>query len=264
MKLFLCPNGFTDKQEDDARFCISVLEQSGKYRCSLSESDSVRLYGNNCYAAYSPAESDMIVSLGGDGCVLRAAQIALLFDKPLLGINNGRLGYLCAVRFDEIANFEAALQKCRITNRTLLEVAFGNELHYAVNDVVFAKPNFGSTVDLSVCIVGCREYSVRGDGLIAATPTGSTGYNLSAGGALIEPSVPAIMLTPICAHMSGMPSMVIDDSKQIFVSERNNAADIIADGKKIGKLTSRVSIKKSLAVLKLYSRDVNNATDGIK
>ncbi|MDE7406038.1 MAG: NAD(+)/NADH kinase [Clostridiales bacterium] len=260
MKLFLCPNGFTDEQTAQAISCLAALKKIG-HECALSVEDGARLTGGNARAEFSASESDLIVSLGGDGSVLRAAQLAIECGKPLIGINSGRLGYLCAIHRDEIAQFNDILSQCICSQRTLLELKYDAQVHYLLNDVVIAKPNFGETVDLSVYIENSDLIKVRGDGLIIATPTGSTAYSLSAGGPIIDPESPSIVLTPVCSHKSTHP-VVLSDKYVVSVEERNKRAHIYADGNYIGVLNSKLSVCKSRKTLTLYSR--RNIVENIK
>ncbi len=234
--------------------CISALEKYGGHKCALSSFDSHRLLGDGRHAIFHPAESDMIVSLGGDGSVLRAAQTAILYEKPLIGINSGRLGYLCAMNFDEAPHFDELLTECVCSERSLLEFTYNSDTHYALNDVVIAKKNFGETVDLSVCIDGEDMMQVRGDGLIIATPTGSTAYNLSSGGPILDPDMPSIVLTPICPHTSHVHPIVLSEKRTVKVKERNRFAQVYADGSHIGGLCSEVTVRRSQRALCLYSR----------
>ena len=172
MKLFLAPNIFTETQVSQAVECVSILKGSG-HKCALSSENSVKLFGDSRSALFSPQESDMIVSLGGDGAVLRAAQTAIEFKKPLLGINNGRLGYLCALNYSELDRFNVLLPELKHSERQLLKLRYHGVERLALNDVIIGKQNFGETVDLDINVSGSAPLRLRGDGIIIATPTGS-------------------------------------------------------------------------------------------
>lgn len=253
MKILLCPNGYTGEQAEQAATCLSVLEKSG-HSCALLEADSYKLFGDDSYMRFTPAESEVIVSLGGDGSVLRAAQTAILFDKPLIGINSGRLGYLCAIDYSDIGNFDEALSFCEYHRRMILECDYHGKTYYALNDIVVAKKNFGETVDLSLSLAGEENIRIRGDGLIIATPTGSTAYNISAGGPVVSPDSHSFVLTPICAHTAGANAIVMGDGHVLSVTERNNRAELFADGQRIGKLDNTVTVRKSDRSLYLCSK----------
>jgi len=261
MKLFLCPNAYNETQLAKARECVRTLTEKGGHEVALSPEDRERLEqgegsglaGN--ISRYSPEESELIVSLGGDGSVLRAAQIAARSGRPLVGVNSGRRGYLCAMEAEELEAFDAILAGCSPTKRMLLEFSANGVSHYALNDVVAAKKNYGETVDLTVTISGGDTARLRADGLILATPTGSTAYNLSAGGPVLDPETELTVLTPVCAHGAFGHSVVLPGSTSVSVSELNDGASVYADGRFVcdlsGKLTARIAPVK----LTLYTRN---------
>ncbi len=253
MRLFLAPNGYTGRQIEQAERCFQSLTSCG-HTCAVSSGDSLRLFGGRGRNAFGPSECDMIISLGGDGSVLRAAQLALRYGKPLLGINSGRLGWLCALRFDEIEDFDSVLAKCRLSRRSVLGFEYSGETIYAVNDVVVGKRSFGGAVDLDITIGKESALHLRGDGLITATPTGSTAYNLSAGGPVLDTAMNAFALTPICPHGCFERSVVIDDSRSVFVSVRNDLAGLYADGRHVGNLDGELILSRAEKMLDLYSR----------
>lgn len=235
-----------------ARHCVSVLEQDG-HVCALSSADSESLYQDRSYAGFSPADSDMIVSLGGDGAVLRAAQTAISCEKPLIGINSGRLGYLCAMEYAALAGFSENLSRCVPSRRSLLCLQSPAGVRYALNDVVAAKQNFGSTADLTVWIDEKCAFRYRGDGIILATPTGSTGYSYSAGGPILDSDSRSILLTPICPHSSSGSVTVLSDRRRIRISERDAAANIYVDGVLAGPINDGVDVRKAEKTLCLYT-----------
>lgn len=241
MKLFISANTYTGKQAEDCRYLTEVLEKKG-HECLFRENGDT---AEGC---------DLILSLGGDGALLRAAGAALEYDLPLLGINSGRLGYLCAMEIEEIGDFDELLGKCRINERTVLECGRGDDSYLAVNDVIVSKHHFGATVDLTVKIEGREDLDIRGDGLILATPTGSTAYNLSAGGPELDHDAPVYTLTPICPHKSGITPLVLSDEKEVKVFVNHDSAGLYVDGKDYGKSDEAITVRKSKRVLRLYER----------
>ncbi len=258
MRLFLAPNGFTGRQVEQAMQCFHLLSESG-HTCAVSAGDSLRLFGGESGAAFAPGECDLIVSLGGDGSVLRAAQLALAWNKPLLGINSGRLGWLCAMDFDEIRQFDTTLAHCELSQGKLLAFTYGGEVFRAVNDVVIGKRNFGGTVDLDVAVDEGGPARLRGDGLIIATPTGSTAYNLSAGGPLLDTGLGAVLLTPICPHGSFSRCVAVRDDRTIQVTVRNDHAGLYADGRYVGDLDGTLSVHLAQKPLLIYTRKERKA-----
>ncbi len=259
MKLYICPNLFTPQQREQAMDAIRVLEDKG-HRCALSSSDAFSLFSDPSHADFDAKNADLIVTIGGDGAVLRGAQTALKTDVPLFGINSGRLGYLCALNIGEIDLFDEVYGKCLRTRRSLLEFTVDGQVRYALNDVVFAKKDFGTSVDLTVTTDSDDVFKVRGDGLIIATPTGSTAYNLSSGGAILDTDAPVYTLSPISAHASLSHPVVLSDQKKTEVSERNGDAVIYADGVEAGtpKVPIEVRISKKTIVLMSRNRPLND------
>ena len=127
MRLFICPNAYTEDQNLQAKQCVCMLEEKCGHVCSMSKEDCVSIYGDETKSCFAPDESDLIISLGGDGSVLRAAKIALSSKRPLLGINSGRLGYLCAISFSELAQFNELYEGLYLSNRHLLSVTVGDK-----------------------------------------------------------------------------------------------------------------------------------------
>ena len=258
MKLLIHANGYTGEQTEQAIKCFKMLEDIG-YECAYPSHDSISLFGDLSHATFGPAESDLVVSLGGDGSVLRAAQTAFIYDRPLLGINSGRFGFLCALDFTELSNFEEILKKCICTERSVLELTYDSKTNYVLNDVIIAKEHFGETVDLSVLIDEKSLMRVHGDGLIISTPTGSTAYNLSAGGPMLEADMPLIALTQICPHASHACPIVISDRHVVTVEEKNRRAQVYADGRNMGTLSGLIKVRCADRKLRIYSR--RNAVD---
>ncbi len=146
---------------------------------------------------------DMVVSIGGDGTFLHNSRIAIASNKPILGINAGRIGFLCAFEAKEIDDItKSDIEELFVESRMLLETNYGNENFdgLAVNDITFYKGAVSKTTEFSIFCDGKMIAEYRADGLIVSTPTGSTAYSLSAGGPIVQPSIELILLTPICAH----------------------------------------------------------------
>ena len=172
-----------------------------------------------------PEVPDCILVLGGDGTLLRAARNLLNQDIPLLGINLGTLGYLAEV---EIAAIEEALDKLladRFTReeRMMLEGQVRRqdmtEQNYALNDIVISRCGSLQVLTFQIYVNGQFLNSYSADGMIVATPTGSTGYNMSAGGPIVEPGASLLLLTPICPHTLNTRSIVLapDDGIRIEI-----------------------------------------------
>jgi NAD+ kinase len=148
------------------------------------------------------SSSDMIVVLGGDGTMLRAARQAALYDTPLLGVNLGTMGYLTdAEAGDAFGALESALAgECALEKRMMLECKPLGESFIALNDVCISRGSSPRLVTIQLGINGEYIDTVRADGVIISTPTGSTAYSLSAGGPILKPDSEMIVITFICPH----------------------------------------------------------------
>ena len=250
MKLYICSNNFTDIQQKQAVECIRILEEKG-HSCSVANQTAELLFQDDGHCLFSAGESDLILSLGGDGALLRAAPLAMEADRPLLGVNSGRKGYLCAMMVSELNGFDEILKDCEYSQRRLLELTYQGEHHYALNDVIVSKNNFGQTVDLSILLEKERVLKMRGDGLIIATPTGSTAYNFSAGGPLLLNDTEVFAVTPICGDIH--PTVVRNDRKIIF-RVNHDKADIYVDGQLVGSIDDEITIGRSEKTISLVSR----------
>ena len=183
--------------------------------------------------------ADIAISFGGDGTLLRTASRVGNKAIPVLGINAGRLGFLTASSNEDI---DSIIEKIHngdydIDKRTLIEASTnGAELKsypFALNEIAIMKHDSSSMITLKATINGCDTITYQADGLIAATPSGSTGYSLSVGGPIIAPEANVLTLTPIAPHsLSARPLVVSDDTSiEISVSSRSGNYLIAIDGR---------------------------------
>ena len=191
----------------------------------LIEEGTARSIGANGHpvAPYSTigASADLAIVLGGDGTMLNAARGLAEYGVPLVGVNQGRLGFMTDIaRQDMIAGITALLHgEFSSEQRFLLDIeilrAGSCVLHtLALNDVVVSKGDIGRMIELEVTVDGEFIYLLRADGIIVATPTGSTAYALSANGPILHPAVPGIALVPLCPHaLSNRPITISDQSR---------------------------------------------------
>ncbi len=208
---------------------------------------------------------DLIIVLGGDGTILSVARgINGKLDVPILGINIGNLGFLSSVEFSDI---DKAFQKLKDGNytsekRMLLTCDFSIEKvineSLALNDIVIARGSLSRMIRFDIYIDGKRYYNYKGDGLIIATPTGSTAYSFSAGGPFVYPTVDAITLTPICAHTTGIQPIVLNSNSNIEVriKSNNDEINVIFDGQStithIDEVIVRIKKAKEYAKIILF------------
>lgn len=199
---------------------------------------------------------DFVIALGGDGTLLSAAADYAHDDMPILGVNLGGLGFLTDVKFSQFKKILDAVKKnnFRIEKRMMVCAELKNDFLYALNDITICTNTPGRVVEFSANIDG--EYICRfvADGIIIATPTGSTAYSLATGGPILLPSSEAIILTPIAPHtLSVRPIVLPADSKiAIQIGKKGNAI-IVADGQrsKILKTGENVKFYKSPYYVKL-------------
>ena len=192
------------------------------------------------------AEVDLIIAVGGDGTMLHAAALTGSGKVPLLGVNRGRLGFLADISPAEmLENLEQILEgNYSRETRLLLEAKFtaadgSQRLAVAVNDIVLQRRETGRMIDVETRIADRYVNTHAGDGLIVATPTGSTAYALSCGGPIIEPLLDAVVIVPICPHTLGDRPIVIPASLDIEVKllpRHDTKAEVSVDGHSLGEL----------------------------
>ena len=181
---------------------------------------------------------DVAIVVGGDGTLLSIARQLAVHDVPLIGINQGRLGFLTDIPLAQMEVVLAAMFAGHYVEeqRTLLEarIAHADGTHdtaLALNDVVASRGHVGGMIDITVEIDGRFVYTMRADGLIVATPTGSTAYALSAGGPILDPQVRAFALVPVAPHaLTHRPIAVADTATVALTLERGRDAALHCDG----------------------------------
>lgn len=179
-----------------------------------------------------------LISLGGDGTLLEAAREAAPLGIPVLGVNFGRLGFLCEIERDEVfVSLEKILREDFVVQeRLMLEASLrgsgeGSFSTTVLNDVVFMRESSEGLITLQANLSGEPSVSYPADGLIVATPTGSTAYSLSAGGPVVSPDVEAIILTPLAAHSLSARPMVVSHGEEIeILLARGRTCDVTFDG----------------------------------
>lgn len=171
-----------------------------------------------------PEGTDLMIVLGGDGTLLAAARVVAAFGVPLFAVNFGHLGFLTAIRVEDLfAELERALRgEHRIGRRRMVDcdlVRNGQTIatYSALNDVVITKSELARMIDLDAHVDNHFVAAYKADGLIISTPTGSTAYSLSAGGPVIFPSVGALCITPICPHMLTNRPVIVPENSVITI-----------------------------------------------
>ncbi len=182
---------------------------------------------------------DMLIVVGGDGTILRAARDLAHWDVPILGINVGHKGFLAEIEVEQMDRYLQYITagRYRYLERMMLEAAVYREEKLlghltALNDIVISRGPFSRILTLSTFINDDFLESYSGDGVIVATPTGSTGYSLSAGGPIVNPSLELLVITPICPHSLNNRSVIVTAGEQIRmrVDSRQSRVVLTADG----------------------------------
>lgn len=202
------------------------------------------------------ADGSFVLSLGGDGTFLRAARLSVQVGLPVLGINLGALGFLTDVEENEVfTSLDAVLAHTYTVERRLVldarVVREGQEIlkACAINDVLVVRDLTGKILTFEVFIGGVRAGQMSADGLLVSTPTGSTGYSLSAGGPIVDPTVEALVLTPLAPHNFTSRPLVVSAGSEITIkvkASRDKAA-LVRDGERLGDIHSfdTVAVRKS-------------------
>lgn len=196
------------------------------------------------------SEVDFLVSVGGDGTLLSVVRKSFNFDKPVLGINLGTLGFLTDINMDELEKFlnDFKLGNYRIDNRMMVEGTLNLNNFVAFNDIVISRKSISSMLSIDAKIDGNPFNSYYGDGVIISTPSGSTAYNLSAGGPLVFPLTEAFIITPVAPHsLTQRPLVMPADFEIEFTITDSQGAVIIVDGQDIYEVEQNESIKIKIA-----------------
>ncbi len=198
------------------------------------------------------AGTTVAVSLGGDGTFLRVVRLAWAREVPVLGVNFGRVGYLPDLVPDQVREALTKVfdKKAVIESRCALEVTISDRsveddtsVLLALNEVVLEKTDRGHTVHLATFIDGEEALTYSADGLIIATPTGSTAYSLSAGGPILSPALRAMVVTPVAPHLSLDRSLVLAEDQRVMVEiVPDRAGVLVIDGQEIGRLQPGATI----------------------
>ena len=177
---------------------------------------------------------DFLVTIGGDGTILRAA--SQYGDIPLVTVNMGTYGFMCELSPDEVASIPRLLESHVVDTRNKLQVVFrGSLLGSALNEIVIRSSSPIKMDHLSVAVQG-ESHDIYGDGVIVATPTGSTAYSLSAGGPIIHTRAPVVCITPICPLFGEAHPYIVPDSCEIAISNIGKECFIILDGQPMERM----------------------------
>ena len=265
--IILAPNPYRDKNFQTVRKAVEVLKDSGLNPRVCLPFDVDRSYELPKDIRFHRldreiANAEMVICFGGDGTILHMAKAATKRDIPILGVNIGTMGFMAELESTELDKLALLAEgKYTLDSRMMLDVTIqrNRDIIYhdiCLNDVVITKGAVARIVHLQVKCDGVCALESGGDGVIIATPTGSTAYNFSAGGPIVEPDAKNIIITPICAHEMGSRCIVASDRRTVTVEMIHNArrnAYLSADGGRAVRLNMGdvATIKKSNLETKL-------------
>ncbi len=269
MKVVLSPNPYRDRGLKTALRAREVLNRCGIETAlclpfSLDQGTKPDLPKGQDYRDMQEElkTADLLLCFGGDGTILHAAKDALPYDIPVLGVNMGSVGFMAELEHGELELLtRLAEKKYTIEHRMILDVAVrrGREVLFrdlALNDAVVTKGAVARVIDLSVRGDGVHVYEFSGDGVILATPTGSTAYSMSAGGPIVEPTAENILVTPICAHSLQAKPLVMGRDRVVSVRigrQARKTAYLSVDGGRAFRLSGGdvVEVRRSRRVTRL-------------
>ncbi len=262
MKILIIPNydkndAVACTEEIHKKLCelgceVDILDCTPDYSRVFSASELERI-----------SQCDTVISVGGDGTILRSAKAAALYDKPVLGINAGRLGFMSGLEKHELDSLSALTENTYTTEkRMMLEVTLLDAdskciaTMHALNDAVISRGAQSRILDLVIGFNENTDINCRADGVIFSTPTGSTAYSFSAGGPVIDPMINCIQLTPICSHsLLSRPMIFSKHSVLRAKGAANSNTDIFltVDGEEPMKIDKGgyVEIRRSESYVKL-------------
>lgn len=199
------------------------------------------------------SKSDLIVAFGGDGTILSAARMVGRSQVPILGVNLGKLGFMAEVSLDEMESFvrDIVNGKHAIEERMLLKTTVGESASefFALNDIVIDNSSSSRIIHISVYVDDDYLISFSGDGIILATPTGSTAYSLAAGGPIVVPETGVIVIQPISPHSLSARTVIVPETSviRIVVEHLSNEARVTSDGQLLKTFTPPMNITISKA-----------------
>lgn len=245
---------------------VDVFIEKSFYK--LIKDEEILLKNYKDFKTYTTLDNsyDFLVSIGGDGTILRAVAYVKDFDIPIIGINKGRLGFLATIQDDQIENALQSIfnNEYNISERTLLKIETSprnqdlEELDFALNEIAVSRKNTTSMITVKTELDGEHLTSYWADGLIVSTPTGSTGYSLSCGGPVITPGANSLVLTPIAPHNLNARPLVIPDKTEITLKVSGREDDFLVSlDSRIATLANETTITIKKADFKIKMIELN-------
>jgi NAD+ kinase len=266
---------------------VVIVHKSESQATSLADQTEKRLKGDfRVYREISNARSrrtlppqdfnpSFIVSLGGDGTLLYTARTWGLSGIPILGVNLGRLGFLAEIEPEQLFEVldSVLTKKANIEERTVLDFSIyrnDNPIYKStfINDAVINKGALARIMSLKLSVQGAEHWTYRADGLILSTPTGSTAYNLSAGGPVVYPGLEAVVVTPICPFTLAARSVILPlhFNVEVIIGEKANDVLLTTDGQHCLPLRDddRIKIFRSDSALRLVTNPRRHYLDTLR
>lgn len=261
MKIILSSNPYRDHGMRAAQQAQKILEREGVQCCfclpfEIESGARPELPRHLRFAELQQElpDADLLICFGGDGTILHAAKDATRHDVPILGINMGSVGFMAELEERELGQIKRlASGDYTIEERMMLRVSLmrGKQVVYdelALNDAVISKGSIARVAELDVAADGVNICRLTGDGVVVATPTGSTAYSMSAGGPIVEPNSDNLIVTPVCAHQLSARPMVMSAGRTIMVrlpSKSRKSVYLSTDGGKSVRVSGndRVEIR---------------------
>ena len=249
--IILTPNPYRDKNFKTVREAVRILKNAGLHPKVCLPFEVDRSYELPKDIRFSRLDrelpgADLIVCFGGDGTILHMAKSAARRDIPMIGVNIGTMGFMAELESSEMEQLARIVTgDYTIDTRMMLDVTIQRDRDIifhdiCLNDVAITKGSVGRIVTLNVKCDNVTALECGGDGIVISTPTGSTAYNLSAGGPIVEPDARNIIITPLCAHDMISRSMVMSDKRIVTVQMTQNVrrnAFLSVDGGKAIRLS---------------------------
>ncbi|MBE6973635.1 MAG: NAD(+)/NADH kinase [Ruminococcaceae bacterium] len=263
MRVILSSNPYRDRGMKAAQQAQRILERMGAECCfclpfELGHGNHADLPRHLKFSNLQQelAHADMLICFGGDGTILHAAKDATTHNVPILGVNMGSVGFMAELEEGELSQLERLASGDYTTEeRMMLQVRVFRSKQvvfdeYALNDAVLSKGTIARVAELDVSADGVLICQLSGDGVVVATPTGSTAYSMSAGGPIVEPSSDNLVVTPVCAHQLSARSMVIAPERTITVQlprRSRKSVYLSVDGGKAMRISGndRVEIRRA-------------------
>lgn len=255
-----------------AEYARRIIERLSEFDCTFSVPNAYKHIINSSKAEYcdnnfeTVENSDIAISIGGDGTIIHTAKDAAILGKPVLGVNCGRVGFVAGLELSELDLLPKLFDgSYSVDERMLLEISIiqGDNVQkaYALNDVTLTKGSVSRMIDLDVHLNDEFITEYRADGVILSTPTGSTAYSLSAGGPVIEPHMKCILLTPICPHSLFSRSVLFSDDSVVTIYRGRESREnpfVTVDGRRCETIGENDKVVVSKADISAKFIKMNN------